>query len=136
MRHGVESQGFLEQLSVELQKLARVSRASIRDDKADIQILRMLSELRDEALLREVHHNNAMLNFKIFRDPASYLNQSGFPSGHQYNVDSRGRDLSRKLRAYTGRCTSDKCPRAEPFSVNCCCHFAAPFYLLTFSNGV
>lgn len=103
MRHGVESQGRFEQLSIERQKLARAWRASIRDDKADIQILRMLGELRDEALLREVHHNNAMLNFKIVRDTASYLNQSGFPPGHQYNVDSRGGDLSRKLRAYTGR---------------------------------
>src|SRR5713101_296816 len=102
MRHGVESQGLLEQLSIELQELTRVGRASIRDDKADIQILRMLGELRDEALLREVHHNNAMLNFKIFRDTASYLNQCGFPPGHQYYVDSCGGDLSRKLRAYPG----------------------------------
>src|SRR6266849_6101038 len=81
MRHGVESQGLLEQLSIELQELARAWRASIRDDKADIQILRMLGELRDEALLREVHHNNAILNFKIFRDTASYFNQCGFPTG-------------------------------------------------------
>src|SRR6266481_117039 len=97
MRHRVESQGFLEQLSIELQELARVSRASFRDDKADFQILRKLDELRDEALLREVHHNNAMLNFKIFRDTASYRNQCGFPPGHQYYVDSRGRGLSREL---------------------------------------
>ncbi len=126
----------MKQLSIELQELARVPSAGIRNDKTDIQILRMLGELRDEALLREVHHNNAMLNFKIFRDTASYLNQFGFPPGHQYHVDSRGRDLSRELRAYTGRGTSDKCPRAEPFSVNCCCHLAAPFYLLALSNRI
>src|SRR5260370_40954667 len=107
MRHGVESQGLLKQLSIELQQLARVSRASIRDDKADIQILRMLGELRDEALLREVHHNNAMLNFKIFRDTASYFNQFGFPPGHQYHVDSRGRDLSCEFGAYPGRSSCD-----------------------------
>src|SRR5712691_11470479 len=76
MRHGVESQGLLEQLSIELQELARAWRASIRYDKADIQILRMLGELRDEALLREVDHNNAILNFKIFRDTASYFNSA------------------------------------------------------------
>src|SRR5580700_11274915 len=103
MRHGVESQGLLEQPSIELQELARVCRASIREDKADIQILRMLGELRDEALLREVHHNNAMLNFKIVRDTASYLNQCGFPPGHQHHVDSRGRDLPRELSPYAGR---------------------------------
>src|SRR5229473_3082235 len=136
MRHGVESQGLLEQLSIELQELARVGRASIRDDKADIQILRMLGELRDEALLREVHHNNAMLNFKIFRDTASYLNQCGFPPSHQYYVDSCGGELSRELSPYSRRGTRDKCPRAEPFSVNRCCHLAAPFYLLTLSNRV
>src|SRR5712692_2254412 len=113
MRHGVESQGLLEQLSIELQELAGVGRASIRDDKAEIQILRMLGKFRDEALLREVHHNNAMLNFKIFRDTASYLNQCGFPPGHQYYVDSRGRGLSRELSPYSRRGTRDECPRAE-----------------------
>src|SRR5229473_645084 len=136
MRHGVESQGLLEQLSIELQELARVSRASIRDDKADIQILRKLGELRDEALLREVHHNNAMLNLKIFRDTASYLNQCGFPPGHQYDVDSRCRDLSRELFPYSRRGTRDKCPRAEPLSINRCCHLATPFYLLALCNRV
>src|SRR5713101_6026165 len=101
MRHRIESQGLLEQLSIELQELARVCRASIRDDKADIEILRMLGELGDEALLREVHHNHAMLNFKIVSDTASYLNQCGFPPGHQHYVDSRGRDLPRELSPCT-----------------------------------
>src|SRR6202035_3808979 len=55
MRHGVQSQGLFEHLAIELQELASVCRARIRDDKADVQILRMLSELRDETLLREVH---------------------------------------------------------------------------------
>src|SRR6266446_7419621 len=122
MRHGVESQGLLEQLSIELQERARVSRASIRDDKADIQILRMLGELRDEALLREVHHNNAMLNFKIVRDTASYLNQCGFPPGHQHYVDPRRCDLPRKFLTYSARGTRDKCPGAEPFFIECYSH--------------
>src|ERR1700732_4342402 len=102
MRHGVESQGLREQLSIELQELARVCRASIRDDKADIQILRILGELRDEALLREIHHNNAILNFKIFRDTASYFNQRGFPPRHQHYVDPRRCDLPRELLADSG----------------------------------
>src|SRR5271154_1242488 len=136
MRHSVESQGLLEQLSIELQELARVSRASIRDDKADIQVLRKLGELRDEALLRDVRHNNAMLNSKIFRDIASYFNQCGFPPGHQYYVDLRRCDLPRKFLADSGRGTRDECPRAEPFSVNRYCHFAAPFNLLTLSGRV
>src|SRR5258706_3280773 len=108
MRHGVESQGLLEQLSIELQELARVSRASIRDDKADIEILRKLGELRDEALLREVHHNYAMLNFKILRNTASYLNQCGFPPGHQYYVDPCDVKLTREFLAYPGTGTRDK----------------------------
>src|SRR5260370_7636847 len=96
MRHRIESQGLLEQLSIELQELARVCRASIRDDKADIEILRMLGELGDEALLREVHHNHAMLNFKIVPDTASYLNQCGFPpAGHHY-LDSPARHFPRQ----------------------------------------
>src|SRR5713226_2201416 len=136
MRHGVEPQGLLEQLLIELEELARAWRASIRDDKADIQILRMLGELRDEALLREVHHNNAILNFKIFRDTASYFNQFGFPPGHQYYVDPRRCDLSCEFGAYPGRSPCDECPRAEPFSVNRCCHLDAPFYLLALSNRI
>src|SRR5271155_316826 len=136
MRHGVESQGLLKHLSIELQELARVSRASIGDDKADIQILRLLGELRDEALLRKVHHNSAILNFKIFRDGTSYFNQCGFPPGHQYYVDPRRCELPRKFLADSGRGARDKCPRAEPFSVNRYCHFAAPFNLLTLSGRV
>src|SRR5579864_8178402 len=126
MRHGVESQGFLEQLSIELQELARVSRASIRDDEADIQILRMLGELRDEALMREVHHNNAILNFKIFRDAASYLYQCGFPPGHQYHVNSRGRDLSRELSPYSRRGAGNQRPRPKAFFADVHFHLVSP----------
>src|SRR4029077_653915 len=127
MRHGVESQGLLEQLSIELQELARVSRASIRDDKADIQVLRMLGELRDEALLREGHHNNAILNFEIFRDTASYLNQCGFPPGHQDHVDSRGRDLSRELSPYSRRGAGNQRPRPKAFFADVHFHLVSPF---------
>src|SRR5713226_3548620 len=127
MRHRIESRGLLEQLSIELQELARVCRASIRDDKADIEILRMLGELGDEALLREVHHNHAMLNFKIVPDTASYLNQCGFPPGHQHYVDSRGRDLPRELSPYAGRSARDERPRSEPSFIKRCFHRAVPF---------
>src|SRR6266446_5509863 len=85
MRHGVESQGLLEQLSIELQELARVGRASIRDDKADIQILSMLGELRDEALLREVHREGAELNTKVPCDMASDLLKQCLSPGHQHD---------------------------------------------------
>src|SRR5258708_2084828 len=130
MRHGVESQGLLEQLSIELQELARVGRASIRDDKADIQILRMLGELRDEALLREVHREGAELNTKVPCDMASDLIKQCLSPGHQDEIDPGGRDLPRKFRAYSGRGTRDKCPGAEPFFIECCSHLFAPFCLL------
>src|SRR5258708_24653180 len=124
MRHRIVSQGLLEQLSIELQELARVCRASIRDDKADIEILRMLGEPGDEALLREVHHNHAMLNFEIVCDTAPYLNQCGFPPGHQHYVDSRGRDLPRELSPYAGRGARH---RSELSSIKCCFRCVASF---------
>src|SRR5260221_4252783 len=130
MRHGVESQGLLEQLSIELQELARVCRACIRDDKADIQILRMLGELRDEALLREVHREGAELNTKVPCDMASDLIKQCLSPGHQDEVDPGDRALPRKFRAYSGRGTRDKCPGAEPFFIECCSHLFAPFCLL------
>src|SRR5713101_6035029 len=131
MRHGVESQGLLEQLPIELQELARVGRASIRDDKADIQILRMLGELLDEALLREVHREGAELNTKVACDLASDLIKQCVSPGHQHYVDPRRCDLPRKFLAYSGRGTRDKCPGAEPFFIECCTHLFAPFCLLT-----
>src|SRR6202521_4452186 len=113
MRHGVESQGLLEQLAIELQELARVCRTRIRDDKADIQILRMLSELRDEALLREVHREGAELNTKVPCDTASDLIKQCLSPRHQHEIDPGRRDLSCEFDAYSGRGTCDERPRPE-----------------------
>src|SRR3981081_3956877 len=79
MRHGVESQGLFEQLSIKLQDLARVCRACIRHDKADIQILRMLGEPQDEALFREVYREGAELNTEVSCDIASALINETLP---------------------------------------------------------
>src|SRR5260370_15871326 len=117
MRHGVESQGLLEQLSIELQELARVGRASIRDDKADIQILRMLGELRDEAILREVHREGAELNTKVPCDMASDLIKQCLSPGHQHEIDPGRRDLPCEFRAYPGRSPCDECPRPAPLFI-------------------
>src|SRR6201993_2803184 len=114
MRHGVESQGLPEQLSIELQELARVCRACIRDDKADIQILRMLSELRDEALLREVHRESAELNTKVPCDMASDLIEQCLSPGHQHEIDPGRRDLSCEFDAYSRRGPRNERPRPEP----------------------
>src|SRR5260370_7029145 len=99
MRHGVESQGLLEQLSIELQELARVCRACIRDDNADIQILRMLGELRDEALLREVHREGAELNTKVPCDMASNLIKQCLSPAHHHALDPGLPDFPRKFLA-------------------------------------
>src|SRR5258708_1745725 len=113
MRHGVESQGLLEQLSVELQELARVGRASIRDDKADIQILRMLGELRDEALLREVHREGAKLNAIVPCAMASALLAQCLSPGDQLEFAPGRRDLSCEFGAYPGRSPCDERPGPE-----------------------
>src|SRR6267143_1108354 len=128
MRHGVESQGLLEQLSVELQELARVGRASIRDDKADIQILRMLGELRDEALLREVHREGAELNAKVPCDMASDLIKQYLSPGHQHEIDPGRRDLSCEFGAYPGRSPCDERPRPELLFVKQRFHTSSPLY--------
>src|SRR5260370_22309055 len=118
MRHGVESQGLLEQLSIELQELAGVGRASIRDDKADIQILRMLGELRDEALLREVHREGAELNTKVPCNMASDLIKQCLSPSHQHEIDPGRRDFSREFGAYPGRSPCDERPRPDRLYVN------------------
>src|SRR5712671_6463619 len=127
MRHGVESQGLLEQLSIELQELARVGRASIRDDKADIQILRMLGELRDEALLREVHREGAELNTKVPCDMASDLIEQCLSPGHQHEIDPGRRDLSCEFGAYPGRSPCNERPRPELLFVKQRFHVSSPF---------
>src|SRR5258708_5760007 len=118
MRHGVASQGLLEQLSIELQELARAGRASIRDDTADIQILRMLGELREEALLREVHREGAELNTKVPCDMASNLIKQCLSPGHQHEIDPGRRDLSCEFGAYPGRSPCNERPRPELLFIN------------------
>src|SRR5580704_10621943 len=135
MRHGVESQGLLEQPSIELQELARVGRASIRDDKADIQILRMLGELRDEALLREVHREGAELNTKVPCDMASDLIKQCLSPGHQHEIDPGRRDLSCEFGAYPGRSPCDERPRPEPLFIKQSFHASSPCARLNSSTA-
>src|SRR5260370_17915831 len=126
MRHGVEAQGLFEQLSIKLQELARVGRASIRDDKADIQILRMLGELRDEALLREVHRESAELNTKVPCNMASDLIKQCLSPGHQHEIDPGRRDLSCEFNAYSERGTGNDRPRPELLFVKQPFHTSPP----------
>src|SRR5258707_3882946 len=134
MRHGVESQGLLEQLSIELQELARVCRACIRDDNADIQILRMLGELRDEALLREVHREGAELNTKVPCDMASDLIKQCLSPGHQHEIDPGRRDLSCQFGAYPGRRPCDERPRPELLFIKQRFHTSSPLCPLKLVN--
>src|SRR5260370_2662249 len=134
MRHGVESQGLLEQLPIELQELARVGRASIRDDKADIQILRMLGEPLDEALLREVHREGAELNTKVPCDLASDLIQQCVSPGHQHEIDPGRCDSSCEFGAYPGRSPCDERPRPELLFINHRLHVSSPSLRLNAST--
>src|SRR5258705_10245839 len=135
MRHGVEPQGLLEQLSIELQELARVGRASIRDDKADVQILRMLGELREEALLREVHREGAELNTKVPCDMASDLIKQCLSPGHQHEIDPGSRDSSCEFGAYPGRTPCDERPRPEPRFIKQRLHVSSSFVHLNSSTA-
>src|SRR5258708_12188118 len=94
MRHGVESQGLFEQLSIKLQELARVCRACIRHDKPDIQILRMLGEPQDEALFREVHREGAELNTEVSCDIPSDLIKQSLSPRHHHELDPASLDFS------------------------------------------
>src|SRR5712692_7461124 len=126
MRHGVESQGLLEQLSIELQELARVCRASIRDDKADIQIVRSLGKPRKEALLREVHCKGAVIDLEVACVIASHFLKQGFPSGQEHDVDSCSRDLPREFLTDSRRSARDERPRSELSFIQRCFHLAVP----------
>src|SRR6266478_595783 len=136
MRHGVESQGLLEQLPIELQELARVGRASIRDDKADIQILRMLGELLDEALLREVHREGAELNTKVPCDLVSDLIQQCVSPGHQHEIDPGHCDSSCEFGAYPGRSPCDERPRPELLFIKQRLHVSSPSVRLNSSTAL
>src|SRR5258706_4540485 len=126
MRHGVESQGLFEQVPIQVQALARVCRACIRHDKADIQILRMLGEPQDEALFREVHREGAELNTEVSRDIASDLIKQCLSPGHQHEIDPGSRDLSCEFDAYSGRGTGNDRPRPELLVVKQRFHTSSP----------
>src|SRR6266853_4375805 len=135
MRQGAEGQGLLQQLSIELQELARVCRASIRDDKADIEIFCILGELRDEALLREVHREGAELNTKVPREIASDLIQQCLSPGHQHEIDPGRRDLSCEFGAYPGRSPCDERPRPELLLIKQSLHVSSPSVHLNSSTA-
>src|SRR5260370_24027641 len=133
MRHGVESQGLFEQVSIKLQELAGVCCACIRHDKADIQILRMLGEPQDEALFREVHREAAELNTEVSCDIASDLIKQCLSPGHQHEIDPGSRDLSCEFDAYSGRGTGNERPRPELLFVKQRFHVSSPFVHLNSS---
>src|SRR5258708_19295577 len=135
MRHGVESQGLFEEVSVVVQEVGRVRRGWIRDDKADIQILRMLGELRDDALLREVHREGAELNTEVSCDVASDLIKQCLSSGHQHEIDPGSRDLSCEFGAYPGRSPCDERPRPELLLIKQRLHVSSPFVHLNSSTA-
>src|ERR1700682_2191051 len=130
MRHGVESQGLLEQLSIELQELAGISGAGIGDDKADVEIVSGGGELPDEILPRDIKHDDSMLHTVTLAKFNAYFLQQVLPPRNEDSVDSRSCDLPRKFLAYSGRGTRDECPGAEPFFIERDCHLFAPFSCL------
>src|ERR1700674_347502 len=130
MRHGVESQGLLEQLSIELQELAGISAARIGDDKADVEIVSGGGELPDEILPGDIKHDDSMLHTVTLAKFNAYFLKQVLPPRHEDNIDSRSCDLLRKFLAYSGRGTRDECPGAEPFFIERDCHLFAPFCLL------
>src|SRR5260370_3356433 len=89
MRHGVESQGLLEQLSIQLQELAGISGAGIGDDKADVEIVSGGGELPDEILPGDIKHDDSMLHtVTLAKINAYFLNQILPPrnNGHVYSL--------------------------------------------------
>src|SRR5260370_38492840 len=126
MRHGVEAQAIFAQVSIKLQELARVCRACIRREKADIQILRMLGEPQDEPLFREVHREGAELNTEVSCDIESDLIKQCLSPGHQHEIDPGSRDLSCEFDAYSGRGTGNERPRSELLFVKQRFHTSSP----------
>src|SRR5882724_12159683 len=130
MRHGVESQGLLEQLSIKLQELAGISGAGIGDDKADVEIVSGGGESPDEILPRDIKHDDSMLHTVTLAKFDAYFLKQVLPPRHEDNIDSGSCDLLRKFLAYSGRGTRDECPGTEPFFIQRDCHLFAPFCLL------
>src|SRR6202047_3476483 len=130
MRHGVESQSLLEQLSIELQELAGISGAGIGDDKADVEIVTGGGELPDEILPGDIKHDDSMLHAVTLAKFNAYFLKEVLPPRHEDNIDSSSCDFLRKFLAYSGRGTRDECPGAEPFFIERDCHLFAPFCLL------
>src|ERR1700736_1847166 len=114
MRHGVESQGLLEQLSIELQELAGISGAGIGDDKADVEIVSGGGELPNEILPGDIKHDDSMLHTVLLAELSAYVAKQVLPPGNEDNIYSRSCDLPRKFLAYSRRSTCDECPGAKP----------------------
>ena len=88
MRHGVESQGLLERLSIKLQELAGISGAGIGDDKANVEIVSGGGESPDEILPRDIKHDNSMLHTVTLAELNAYFVKQVLPPHHEDNIDS------------------------------------------------
>src|SRR5258708_32233094 len=115
MRRRTDPQGRSMQLPIKLQELAGISGAGIGDDKADVEIVGGFRKLVETTLLRQILYHVAVLHVEAIPEALSHFIQQLFPSSYQHYVHPRRRDLPRKFCAYSGRCTPDKCPGAEPF---------------------
>jgi hypothetical protein len=88
MRHRIEPQGLLKQLSIKLQELAGISGAGIGDDKADVEIVSGGGELRDEILPREIKHDDSMLHTVTLAKFNAYFLKQVLPPRNEDNLDS------------------------------------------------
>src|SRR6266550_2006476 len=131
MRHGVEPQGFLEQLPIMLQELAGISSAGIGDDKAHVEIVSGGGESPDEILPGDIKHDDPMLHTITPAQFNAYFLKQILPPRKEQNIDSRSCDLPRKFLAYSGRGTRDKCPRTEPSFIKHCFHLSVPFIFVS-----
>src|SRR5580698_8354533 len=96
MRHRVEPQGRLKQLRIEFEELTGIAGAGVGDDQADVQVVRTFGKLVDEALLREVHRYDAVLDIRILRWAAREIGKAMIPASSRVDPARRNepfRDL-------------------------------------------
>src|ERR1700739_2570948 len=118
MSHRAKPHGLPEQLPIMLQELARISRAGIGDDKADVEITRGVCKHREEVRFGKVERDDTVLDTRRPGAFSADRPQQRLSPGDESDMNSCRRYLARELLADTGRRTSDDGPWTEPSLIN------------------
>src|SRR6266496_4218108 len=112
VRDHVELDDLPQPFTLERDERAGIAGTGVRDDEADVEVVRRLGNRVEDAVAAEVNRDDARLNVVSRCERGGDLFQAFLTSRKQDDVNAIGRRLARELLADTRRRARDERPRA------------------------